>query len=545
MVAASLSATEDPTNEGEGTANAEEVENSPSTAVVVTRPVVCWADISEVDDSPATSTGAQQLAEVKEEIQLEEPAIGEPASIAFSVGVAGDNAATDEVAEITTLLANSGLEGANNNLEQSELEGQQPLRPSSTETVADQLQSATQLESGQGPTAVEVVKAEVEDSTAEASDPVATRVGPDLEHSGFSEGPGAVGSQEVSEPSVIPPKAEVVDNPSVSTETPGSGVELVAVGAPEASEPASASDKPGVVGTAVVATSNLRLDTSSFVAPPTSPNLVEPGVEPIRTGHSPSAPSSGPRQRTRQRGSRGGQSTRNHEAIRAWYSDLDTFRDWLYNNSGGKSGRGFWLGRYQLDQVHIDQKWQVAHHEAITGYLTVTQCLVLAYNIWPEYERWTYVNGLDRRRGVGHARQAVEANLLPPKRIINLNILGSENPPQEDWDYYNRYVGPHQQPKAKARAAAPTLLVARRLYSLLLQRSHSNPLPQSSLTYHPQGGSRHCDRLSNLYSKPSRVVPTLQHPFALRQFQNKYKGSLLPKSATQQLLHLRVLVVLH
>ena len=177
-------------------------------------------------------------------------------------------------------------------------------------------------------------------------------------------------------------------------------------------------------------------------------------MEPIRTGHSPSAPSSGPR-RVRHRGSRGGQTTRNQEAIRAWYSDLDTFREWLYNNSGGRSGRGFWLGRYQLDKVQIDQKWQVANHEAITGYLTVTQCLVLAYNIWPEYERWTYVNCLDRRRGVGHARQA-EANLLPPKRVINLNILGSEHPPQEDWDYYYRYVGPNQQPKPKARAAAPT-----------------------------------------------------------------------------------------
>ena len=280
---------------------------------------------------------------------------------------------------------------------------------------------------------------------------------PDFEHSGFSEGRGAVGSQKVSEPSVIPPKPEVVDTPSVATENPDSGASLVAAGAQEASEPASASDKPGVVDTAVVATNNLGLDISSFVAPPTSPNLAEPGVEPIRTGHSPSAPSSGPRQRTRQRSSRGGQTTRNHEAIRAWYSDLDTFRYWLYNNSGGKSGRGFWLGRYQLDQVHIDQKWQVANHEAITSYLTVTQCLVLAYNIWPENERWTYVNGLDRRRGVGHARQAVEADLLPPKRIINLSILGSENPPQEDWDYlyYNRYVGPNQQAKAKARAATP------------------------------------------------------------------------------------------
>ena len=139
MVAASLSATEDPTDEGEGTANAEEVDNPPSTVEAVTRPVVCRADISDIDDSPATSAGDQQLAKVKEESQLEEPATGEPA---FSAEVAGDNAATDEVAEITTLLANSGLEGANNNLEQSELEGQQLLGPSYTEAVrevADQL----------------------------------------------------------------------------------------------------------------------------------------------------------------------------------------------------------------------------------------------------------------------------------------------------------------------------------------------------------------------------------------------------------------------
>ena len=51
MLAASLSATEDPPNEGEGTAVAEEVENPPSTVEAVTRPVVCWADISKVDDS--------------------------------------------------------------------------------------------------------------------------------------------------------------------------------------------------------------------------------------------------------------------------------------------------------------------------------------------------------------------------------------------------------------------------------------------------------------------------------------------------------------
>ena len=33
--------------------------------------------------------------------------------------------------------------------------------------------------------------------------------------------------------------------------------------------------------------------------------------------------------------------------------------------------------------------------------------------------------------------------------------MGSEFPPQESWDYYNRYVGPNAPAKPKARAAAP------------------------------------------------------------------------------------------
>ena len=124
--------------------------------------------------------------------------------------VAGDNATTDGVAEVTTLLASTGLEGANNNLEQSELEDQQLLGPPSAESLpeaADQLQSAAQGEAGQGSTVVEVVQAEVKDLAAEASDSVALPVVPDTEHLGFSEGPGVVGSQEASEPSVVPPRA--------------------------------------------------------------------------------------------------------------------------------------------------------------------------------------------------------------------------------------------------------------------------------------------------------------------------------------------------
>ena len=45
VAAANLSATEDPPDEGEGTADAEGVENPPSTVEAVTRPVVCWADL--------------------------------------------------------------------------------------------------------------------------------------------------------------------------------------------------------------------------------------------------------------------------------------------------------------------------------------------------------------------------------------------------------------------------------------------------------------------------------------------------------------------
>ena len=98
------------------------------------------------------------------------------------------------------------------------------------------------------------------------------------------------------------------------------------------------------------------------------------------------------------------------------------FRDWLYQNTSGRSGRGFWLGRYLLDGVDTDQKWQVANHQAIADYLTVTQCLVLTFNLWPEYENWALANGLDRRRGIGHGRNAVEKGVLPPKRIINLTF---------------------------------------------------------------------------------------------------------------------------
>ena len=377
----------------------------------------------------------------------------------FSVEVAGDNTATDKVSGEVAFSEVSGLQVDNIPELAKQEEDQQTLGPASAEAVVEaarQTEGTPTTNLGEDATVAAVVKAEVDPKTPEAdTSEVAASVQPETQSSGLSVEPVAVGSQEASEPACASAKPEVVDTTVVTTDNPGVSVVSAPLGTPEVSNPKAESTEPGVADTSVVATSNTQLDTSVFVAPPTSPNLVEPGAEPVRTGHSPAAPSAGPRQRTRQRSSRGGQTTRNQEAIRAWFADLDTFRDWLYQNSGGRSGGGFWLGRYSLDTVDTDQKWQVANHRAITEYLTVTQCLVLAFKLWPEYENWALSNGLDRRRGIGHGRNAVEKGVLPPKRIINLNILGSEFPPQESWDYYNRYVGPNAPAKPKARAAAP------------------------------------------------------------------------------------------
>ena len=469
-VAADSSATaEAPANEGEGTADAGEVELAPWTVEAVTRPVVSWADASEEVLASVLSSGLEHPAEAEQSQGLSgevgeeiiQPTSEVPVADGFSAEVAGDNAATDRVAGEITFSEVSGLEErANNDLGLcKQEEDQQPLSSPSAEIVfqaADQLEGTETSNLGEDIIAARVVKAEVE-AEGPPAEPleVAASVQPDTQNSGLSVEPVAVGSQEASEPACASAKPEVVDTAGVATETPGVSVDSAPIGALEVSNPKAESTEPGVADTSAVATPNNQLGTSDFVAPPTSPNLVEPGVEPIRTGHSPSAPSSGTRQRTRQRGSRGGQTTRNQEAIRAWFSDLDTFRNWLYQNTGGRSSRGFWLGRYPLDSVDIDQKWQVANHEAIVDYLTTTQCLILTSNLWPEYEEWAQHNGLDRRRGVGHGRLSLEARLLPPKRIINLNILGSEFPPQESWDYYNRYVGPNAPARAKARAAAP------------------------------------------------------------------------------------------
>jgi len=68
------------------------------------------------------------------------------------------------------------------------------------------------------------------------------------------------------------------------------------------------------------------------------------------------------------------------------------------------------------------------------------------------------VNGITGMKTVGGAkansRQVIDSGDLPPKRIINLRILGAEHPRAEEWDTYYRYVGPQQQPRPKGKAAA-------------------------------------------------------------------------------------------
>ena len=219
-------------------------------------------------------------------------------------------------------------------------------------------------------------------------------------------------------------------------------------------DPAQVESTPTVADPPGVATEATTADSSDLVPPPTSPNLVEPGTEPVRVGHSPAASSREPR-RQRHRGSRGGQTTRWQEALREWWLDFEKVQRWLYNNSGGNIARGFWLDRVSLEDVDSDQKWFVCNFHLLQEYLTTSQLLALAYHIWSQYSEWAHSHGLDRRRGVSHGRQVIDSKILPPQSEINLNILGVEYPPDDFWDRYYRYQAPHAKPRPKGKAAAP------------------------------------------------------------------------------------------
>ena len=45
---------------------------------------------------------------------------------------------------------------------------------------------------------------------------------------------------------------------------------------------------------------------------------------------------------------------------------------------------------------------------------------------------------------------------MPKLSVINYNILGVEQPPDDYWDRYFRYQAPHAKPQPKGKAAAPS-----------------------------------------------------------------------------------------
>ena len=252
--------------------------------------------------------------------------------------------------------------------------------------------------------------------------------------------------------------ADVVESAEAETaDLLGLGDDPGPVGeASAASEPSASVPEPTVADPSGVATEANSNCPDQIVPPPTSPNLVDPGAEPIQVGHSPAGPSRRPRVRS----SRGGATTRWQEAKRGWWADFEAYQNWLYRNSGGDIARGFWLPKISYENATEDQRWVIALHSRIVEKLTTSQCLALAYYIFETYQRWARNYGLDRRRGTAHAQQVIDSGDLPPKRKINQLVLGAEHPRVEEWDCYFRYIGPQQQPRPKAERAAAATAVA-------------------------------------------------------------------------------------
>ena len=223
------------------------------------------AEAAFTDLGPVGEEGQNSLAFpsiLSEQAQVE-------AADNFSVEVAGDNTATDEVSGEITFSEVSGLEGANNSLELvKQEEDQQTLGPASTEVAieaAHQIEGTPTNNLGEDAVVAAVVKAEVDPKSPEADTAEAVAsVHPETQNSGLSVEPVAVGSQEASEPACASAKPEVVDTAGVATKTPGVSVDSAPLGSPEVSKPKAESTEPGVADTPAVATSNTQLDTSVF-----------------------------------------------------------------------------------------------------------------------------------------------------------------------------------------------------------------------------------------------------------------------------------------
>ena len=417
-VAADHSATETPAEGDEAAGEAGSVEQTaPPTVDPVAEGSRNWADLSEVDSTALSGEAASsELVQVKEEpLELQEAqSLGAVLStIGLPEEVADEPVATEDLVVETSLEDQSFLEPPSDLGNPAEAAFTDIDRAKEEEVDQQQQESSTLLE-----------QTECEADTSVFADPVESA---DVDFTG-------------DDTSVV---AEVPQ-----AETEGLTAEAVASEAAVASEPV-------VADTSGVATEANTSCPDPIVPPPTSPNLVTPGADPIQVGHSPATSSTG--RRPRVRSSRGGATTRWQEAKRGWWADFEAVQWWLYNNSGGVVAGGFWLSKIAYEDATEDQRWFVALHSRLIEKLTTSQCLSLAFHIFPTYNTWTHRYGLDRRRGTAHAEQVIDSGDLPPKRKINQLILGAEHPRAEEWDRYYRYIGPQQQPLPKAeRAAAST-----------------------------------------------------------------------------------------
>ena len=469
-------ATETPADGSEAAGEAEGVEeNLPPTVDPVAEEPRSWADLSEGSTAPVPS-GELELTQVKEEVQEAESlnavlsAIGVPEVVAdepvATEGEFGHSTSDQTFLEAPTNLDNPA-EAAFTDLDQAKEEDVQP---------------------------------DLQESPSEHVD---------------------IGVEEADQ------QVETADLLGLGTEASPVGVEaeVEAEGPPaEASEAAVASE-PLVADASGVATEANTTCPGDIVPPPTSPNLVEPGTDPIQVGHSPATSSNPPRQRVRS--SRGGATTRWQEAKRAWWSDFEAYQNWLYWNSGGDIAGGFWLRKIPYEQADESLRWLIALHSKLVEEFTTSQCLTLAYNILLPYKEWAHVHGLDRRRGTAHAQQVIDSGDLPPKRVINRRILGAEHPRPEEWDIYYRYIGPQQQPRPKVVRPAAATPVAGAVAQIQL-RLLSNP--RSLGTHRPTGNPR----WEGQTIRSNRRVPGLLYlSIRSQQPQSQILKGSLPPGATQ------------
>ena len=397
---AELLATEAPADEGEETTDAERVEQPvPQSVEVATEPIASWADASEDIFAPEPSLeGTSAVADTDRAeghlLEVKQEEFQEATSLGAVLSVIG---VPEEVAdEVATDAADQAFD---------------PVEADPNEVPAEAAFAD-----------LDRVKEEGQDRPAGEPSPLAEQADPDTETAdllGLGDEAGPVGEASV------------------------------------ASEPSASVPEPVVADTSGVATEANTTCPGEIVPPPTSPNLVEPGTDPIQVGHSPATSSNPPRQRVRS--SRGGATTRWQEAKRAWWNDFEAYQNWLYHNSGGDIVGGFWLRKISYEQADESTRWLIALHSRLVEKFTTSQCLTLAYNILLPYKEWAHYYGLDRRRGTAHAQQVIDSGDLPPKRVINQRILGAEHPRAEEWDIYYRYIGPQQQPRPKVvRPAAAT-----------------------------------------------------------------------------------------